>query len=70
MALGFAVGSPTTTAAARASRFFGEVDRKHVTVDAVHYIETEDKAAISGLAHPLQISSRVFGLYGGCRHAT
>lgn len=50
MALGFAVGSrgaDHNRSGAYEVDFSDKVDRKHVTVDAVHYaIETEDKAAI------------------------
>src|SRR5262249_29999550 len=50
MALGFSVGSrgaDHNRSGAYEIDFSEKVDRKHVTVDAVHYaIETEDKAAI------------------------
>jgi aldehyde:ferredoxin oxidoreductase len=50
MALGFAVGArgaDHNRSGAYEIDFSDKVDRKHVTVDAVHYaIETEDKAAI------------------------
>jgi aldehyde:ferredoxin oxidoreductase len=50
MALGFAVGTrgaDHNRSGAYEIDFSDKVDRKHVTVDAVHYaIETEDKAAI------------------------
>ena len=50
MALGFAVGArgaDHNRSGAYEVDFSDKVDRKHVTVDAVHYaIETEDKAAL------------------------